>query len=56
MQGDVFRRYNREDIERIFDKSQSLSSRAMSFDEAWDRELTEEDLSQSLSIRAMSFD
>ena len=32
VQGDVFRRYNREDIERIFDKSQSLSIRAMSFD------------------------
>ena len=36
--------------------SQSLSSRAMSFDNNFLKDLAEEELSQSLSSRAMSFD
>ena len=54
-QGDVFRRESEDDW-IAFGSSQSLSSRAMSFDRDHKNYLEEYDLSQSLSSRAMSFD
>ena len=54
-QGNVFRLIASE-IESKGSVSQSLSSRAMSFDLLASRESTKKILSQSLSSRAMSFD
>ena len=54
-QGDVFRRESEDDW-IAFGSSQSLSSRAMSFDTVICRNIDKNPLSQSLSSRAMSFD
>ena len=54
-QGDVFRRESEDDW-IAFGSSQSLSSRAMSFDFDKNRKNWRSQGSQSLSSRAMSFD